>query len=127
MKANEHADIEVTWEDQKNINAFSKLNVKLEDEQERYSELKLELEYLEDLAMELELADEDDPINFKIADVFIELPLEEAQEKIQTEKERLEEEVEKIKSNLDQMEEQLAALKKVLYGKFKNAINLEKD
>ncbi|KAJ1928881.1 hypothetical protein IWQ60_001677 [Tieghemiomyces parasiticus] len=127
MNANEDADIQVTWEDQNNINSFSKLNVKFEDLQETFAAKKLELEYLDDLAMELELADEDEPISYKVGDVFMLVSLEEAQERIQAEKDRLEEVIQGMRGDLQTMEDTLAALKKVLYAKFKSAINLEKD
>ncbi|KAJ1927515.1 hypothetical protein IWQ60_002862 [Tieghemiomyces parasiticus] len=127
MNANEDADIQVTWEDQNNINSFSKLNVKFEDLQETFAAKKLELEYLDDLAMELELADEDEPISYKVGDVFMLVSLEEAQERIQTEKDRLEVAIQGMRGDLQTMEDTLAALKKGLYAKFKSAINLEKD
>ncbi|KAJ1652980.1 hypothetical protein IWQ61_006804 [Dispira simplex] len=128
MKPSEDADIEVTWKDQQNINSFSKLNAKVEDLQEVLTKQKMELEYLDDLAMELELADEDEPVSsFKIGDAFIELSLEEAQNRLESEKAKIQEHVDQLVSKIDGIEEKLANLKKELYTKFKTAINLEKD
>ncbi|KAJ1977831.1 hypothetical protein H4R35_002140 [Dimargaris xerosporica] len=127
MEATPDAEIQVTWEDQQNINAFSRFNAKLEDLQVQYEDKKLELEYLDDLAMELELADEDEPTSYKIGDIFIDLSLEEAQNRLQSEKDRLDYAIDAMKNDMDEIETKLAELKKTLYGKFKTAINLEKD
>lgn len=55
LKEGEDADIEVSWEDQSNINEFSKLNTKLDDLQDRIKERVRERDYLEDLEQELEM------------------------------------------------------------------------
>jgi len=60
---------EVTWEDQQRINTFSKLNTRMRNLEEKLEELKREKEALDDLAMELELADEDEPVLY--ASVFL--------------------------------------------------------
>ena len=56
----EETDVDVSWEDQQNINSFSKLNLKLDRLEETQTETKREKEYLDDLSTELELADEDE-------------------------------------------------------------------
>ncbi|KDN46207.1 hypothetical protein RSAG8_04434, partial [Rhizoctonia solani AG-8 WAC10335] len=66
---------EVTWEDQQKINAFSKLNTRCTDFEEKIEKQKSEKEALDDLAMELELADEDDPVEYKIGEAFFHISL----------------------------------------------------
>ncbi|KAJ3258973.1 hypothetical protein HK103_003114 [Boothiomyces macroporosus] len=55
-------DQPVTWEDQENINKFSKYNIKLDALEDKFKKYVTEKEYLDDLKMELELADEDELI-----------------------------------------------------------------
>ncbi|KAF9421195.1 hypothetical protein BGZ94_008925 [Podila epigama] len=126
-KEEEEGDIQVSWEDQKNINTFSKYNAKLQDLEETYEAKKTEKEYLDDLASELELADEDEPVKYRIGEAFVSLPLEAAMERITKAQEELDREIDAIKSQMDEAVEKMDGLKKILYARFGNAINLEKD
>ncbi|KAF9544480.1 hypothetical protein EC957_012083 [Mortierella hygrophila] len=126
-KEDEEGDIQVSWQDQENINTFSKYNAKLQDLEEAYESKKTEKEYLDDLAMELELADEDEPVKYRIGEAFVSLSLEAAQERISKSQEELDQEIEGLKSQMDEAVEKMDGLKKVLYARFGNAINLEKD
>ncbi|KAG9063418.1 hypothetical protein KI688_004301 [Linnemannia hyalina] len=126
-KEDEEGDIQVSWQDQENINTFSKYNAKLQDFEEAYESKKTEKEYLDDLAMELELADEDEPVKYRIGEAFVSLSLEAAQERITKSQEELDQEIEGLKSQMDEAVEKMDGLKKVLYARFGNAINLEKD
>lgn len=62
LNEGEDNESQVTWEDQNNINKFSKLNVRLDTLDVKYEAKKTEKEYLEDLSNELELADEEELI-----------------------------------------------------------------
>ncbi|KAF9154860.1 hypothetical protein BG015_011805 [Linnemannia schmuckeri] len=126
-KDEEEGDIQVSWQDQENINTFSKYNAKLQDLEEAYESKKTEKEYLDDLAMELELADEDEPVKYRIGEAFVSLSLEAAQERISKSQEELDQEIEGLKSQMDEAVEKMDGLKKILYARFGNAINLEKD
>ncbi|OZJ05558.1 hypothetical protein BZG36_01719 [Bifiguratus adelaidae] len=123
----EEADVEVSWQDQEKINTFSKLNAKTDDLEEEYEYVKQEKEYLDDLLLELELADEDEKFRYKIGDAYIHIPLPELQIRLEEDKTKLNERLETIKSTLDSNAEHMAELKKVLYARFGNAINLERD
>ncbi|KAF9900642.1 hypothetical protein EC991_007068 [Linnemannia zychae] len=126
-KEDEEGDIQVSWQDQENINTFSKYNAKLQDLEEAYENKKTEKEYLDDLAMELELADEDEPVKYRIGEAFVSLSLEAAQERISKSQEELDQDIEGLKAQMDEAVEKMEGLKKVLYARFGNAINLEKD
>ncbi|KAG0368553.1 hypothetical protein BGX24_002775 [Mortierella sp. AD032] len=126
-KEDEEGDIQVSWQDQENINTFSKYNAKLQDLEEAYESKKTEKEYLDDLAMELELADEDEPVRYRIGEAFVSLSLEAAQERISKSQDELDQEIEGLKTQMDEAVEKMEELKKVLYARFGNAINLEKD
>ncbi|KAG0050359.1 hypothetical protein BGZ83_004861 [Gryganskiella cystojenkinii] len=129
-KDEEEADIQVSWQDQQNINEFSKFNAKLQLLEESYDSKKTEKEYLDDLTAELEeleLTDEEALVKYRIGEAFVSLTLEAAQERNTKAKEELDEELAQIKGQMDEAIEKMDALKKVLYARFGNAINLEKD
>ncbi|KAG0257816.1 hypothetical protein BG011_003745 [Mortierella polycephala] len=126
-KEEEEGDIQVSWQDQQNINTFSKYNAKLQDLEETYDTKKTEKEYLDDLASELELADEDEPVGYRIGEAFVSLSVEAAQERISNSQVELEKEIEELKSQMDEAAEKMDELKKVLYTRFGNAINLERE
>ncbi|KAF9392021.1 hypothetical protein CPB97_004611 [Podila verticillata] len=126
-KDEEEGDIQVSWQDQQNINTFSKYNARLQDLEETYEAKKTEKEYLDDLASELELADEDELVKYRIGEAFVSLSLEAAMERINKSQEELDRDIETVKAQMDEAVEKMDGLKKVLYARFGNAINLEKD
>ncbi|KAG0029744.1 hypothetical protein BGZ82_007750 [Podila clonocystis] len=126
-KDEEEGDIQVSWQDQQNINTFSKYNARFQDLEETYEAKKTEKEYLDDLASELELADEDESVKYRIGETFVSLSLEAAMERINKSQEELDRDIETLKAQMDEAVEKMDGLKKVLYARFGNAINLEKD
>ncbi|CDH50538.1 prefoldin subunit 4 [Lichtheimia corymbifera JMRC:FSU:9682] len=127
QQSEQEADVEVSWADQQRINEFSKLNAKIDDLEERYEKLKQEKEYLDDVSMELELADEDEPIRHKIGDAFVHIPVSEALDRVAKDNEQLDLKLEAVKSEMDSVQSKMSDLKKDLYAKFGSSINLEKD
>ncbi|OSD06937.1 Prefoldin subunit 4 [Trametes coccinea BRFM310] len=122
----EHEDsAEVTWEDQQRINSFSKLNTRLRGIEEKIQELKQEKEALDDISMELELADEDEPVMYRIGEAFIHMPHARAVKKLERDLAALNAELEKQTSNAEDCEKQMKELKVILYAKFGRAINLD--
>ncbi|KAL9547325.1 hypothetical protein MBANPS3_006219 [Mucor bainieri] len=120
-------DVEVSWVDQQRINEFSQYNAKIDDLEEQYEKLKQEKEYLDDVAMELELADEDEAVRYKIGDAFVHVSASEAIEKVEKDSEKLGLALEDVKHQIDVVQGKMEQLKKDLYAKFGNAINLEKE
>ncbi|KAJ3331404.1 hypothetical protein HDU76_003294 [Blyttiomyces sp. JEL0837] len=102
------------------------MNAQMADLEEKYEEKKKEKEYLDDLETELELADEDEPLKYKIGDSFMSLSLDECKERIETEKAEIGTEVEGLKEKMDSLAEEMEKLKKALYKRFGKSINLEK-
>ncbi|KAJ2081961.1 hypothetical protein H4R24_001940 [Coemansia sp. RSA 988] len=127
LQREEERNTEVNWEDQQRINQFSKLNGRAERLGEEYKQQKEEAEYLSDLVMELELLDEDEPVMYKIGEAFIEFTLENAQARVEKDKERIDNHVSDLSSQISTVESEMDDLKKKLYGKFGKAINLEKS
>ncbi|KAF2160955.1 hypothetical protein M409DRAFT_70042 [Zasmidium cellare ATCC 36951] len=116
---------EVRREDQEKINRFSRLHSRhklLEDELKAKQKDK---EDLEEVSTELELADEDDKVPYKIGDTFFNLPVPEVQELLSASVERIEGEVSTVEDKLTELREEMQELKAALYGRFGKSINLE--
>lgn len=117
---------EVSWEDQERINKFSSLINKKDDLQQGLKEFTTEKEYLDDLGLEIELLDEDEKIQFRIGEAFFFLTLEQATLRIEKADAELATKISLTEDSIDELDDQLAALKKQLYAKFGNNINLER-
>lgn len=103
-----------------------------------------EKEALDDLAMELELADEDQPVlyvrshprkqaacrlilikSYKVGEAFIHLPHHRAVKRLESDQTQVDGEIAKLTEVVDQCERDMKALKVTLYARFGNAINLD--
>ena len=82
-------------------------------------------EDLEEISTELELADEDEKIPYKIGDTFISLPLPEVQELLALSTSKIEESVSAVEDRLGSIREEMESLKVDLYTRFGKSINLE--
>ncbi|CAM8925920.1 unnamed protein product [Rhodiola kirilowii] len=122
----EGSDTEVTWEDQQNINKFGRLNNRFHDLEDEIKLAKEVNESLEDAGNELILADEE-VIRFQIGEVFVHLSNDEVETRIEKMKEETSKNLEKLEEEKESIISQMAELKKILYGKFKDSINLEED
>ncbi|KZS98487.1 Prefoldin subunit 4 [Sistotremastrum niveocremeum HHB9708] len=123
-------DTEVTWvtvgsEDQQKINTFSKLNQRMRETNSTLETLKVEKESLDDLAIEIELADEDEPILYKVGDTFLHIPLPQAQQRLVRDQKEIDEEISKMSETIVDCEKSMEELKTALYARFGSAINLE--
>ncbi|EME47582.1 hypothetical protein DOTSEDRAFT_69505 [Dothistroma septosporum NZE10] len=116
---------EVRREDQEKINRFSRLHSR---EQTLEGELKIkqkDKEDLEEISTELELADEDDKVPYKIGDSFFNLPVPEVQQLLTAAVERIDTDVSGVEDKLSELREEMNTLKVALYGRFGKSINLE--
>ncbi|OBA21788.1 Prefoldin, subunit 4 [Metschnikowia bicuspidata var. bicuspidata NRRL YB-4993] len=118
---------EVLWEDQQKINEFSSLINKKDTLADQLDTYKNEKEYIDDLAMEIELLDDEEKIQYKIADAFVFVSVTKAVEMIEKENELLDSKISLISDRIDDIDSQLSMLKAHLYGKFGKSINLERD
>lgn len=84
-----------------------------------------EKEDLEEISTELELADEDDPVQYKVGDSFYALPLATAQKLLEASSKEAEDEVSKFEDELSSLNEGMDGLKAHLYARFGRGINLE--
>lgn len=83
-------------------------------------------ENFEDASNELILTDEE-VVRFQIGEVFAHVPKDEVEMRIEQMTETTTKHLEKLKDEKDAVVVQMADLKKVLYAKFKDSINLEED
>ncbi|KAJ1811660.1 hypothetical protein LPJ75_004041, partial [Coemansia sp. RSA 2598] len=127
LQREEERDVEVSWEDQSRINQFSKLNTRLDRLEDEYKAQKTEKEYLDDLAMEIELLDEDEPVIYKIGDAFVKITMEDAQARLEKAKEDIDSCVDDLDNQITEISAEMEELKKKLYAKFGQAINLERN
>ncbi|ORY82141.1 Prefoldin beta-like protein, partial [Protomyces lactucae-debilis] len=117
--------LQVTWEDQSMINTFSKLVNRLDVRQETLVLKKQDKEYLDDVEMELELADDADAFPYRIGDAFVHLPLEQVQSRLSAEKESAEESIDQLEQEVETIKEEMAGLKVKLKRKYGDSINLD--
>ncbi|KAG7741707.1 hypothetical protein KL923_000962 [Ogataea haglerorum] len=117
---------EVTWQDQQKINSFSTLISKRDALSATLDENKQEKEYLDDLALEIELVDEDEKLNYKIGDSFVLMKQSEIVERLEKDQELLDSKIRELESQIEDIDQELNNLKMLLYAKFGNAINLER-
>ncbi|XP_073045427.1 prefoldin subunit 4-like [Primulina eburnea] len=120
------SEVEVTWEDQQNINKFGRLNNRLHELDDEIRTAKETNENLEDASNELILTDEE-IVRFQIGEVFAHVPKEEVEDRIEKMKEVTSNNLEKLEAEKELIITQMAELKRILYGKFKDSINLEED
>ncbi|KOS21806.1 Prefoldin subunit 4 [Escovopsis weberi] len=125
-KEDETADeVEVRREDQDKINRFSRLHQRELVLEEQLKSKSKEKEDLDDLSTELELADEDSKIPYKIGDAFFHLSLEQAQEMLAAAVSGIEGDIGDMDGKLAELKEEMTALKVDLYARFGKQINLE--
>ncbi|XP_024964799.1 probable prefoldin subunit 4 [Cynara cardunculus var. scolymus] len=120
------SETEVTWEDQQNINKFGRLNNRYHELEDEIRIAKEANENFEDASNELILTDEE-VVRFQIGEVFAHVPKDEVEMRIEQMTETTTKHLEKLKDEKDAVVAQMADLKKVLYAKFKDSINLEED
>ncbi|ODQ68038.1 Prefoldin, subunit 4 [Nadsonia fulvescens var. elongata DSM 6958] len=121
----ENKDTEVSWVDQQKINAFSKLNTRMSNLEDEYEAQKQEKEYLDDVTMEMELIDEE-RVQYKIGDAFLYLPQPEVLERLEQDIVNIDTAIEETESKILLVNNEMDDLKKYLYAKFGDSINLER-
>lgn len=83
-------------------------------------------ENFEDASNELILTDEE-VVRFQIGEVFAHVPKDEVETRIEQMQETTAKHLEKLNEEKESILAQMAELKKLLYAKFKESINLEED
>ena len=119
-------NVQVTLEDQKKINEFSKLILRKDSLELELSKERQEKEYLDDASMELELIDEDEKVQYKIGEIFVYLKQNKVLEQIEKDTDVIDEKIISLEDTLNTIDSRLKELKTQLYAKFGDNINLER-
>ncbi|KEZ46108.1 hypothetical protein SAPIO_CDS0961 [Scedosporium apiospermum] len=119
-------EVQVRREDQDKINKFSRLSQREQVVEEELKTKAKEKEELDDVSTELELADEDETVPYKVGDAFFHVKLEQAQEMLENATSKIDEDVSKLEDELSSIRDQMTQLKVELYARFGKSINLEK-
>ncbi|AJT01989.1 Prefoldin subunit 4 [Saccharomyces cerevisiae] len=117
---------QVTFEDQQKINEFSKLIMRKDAIAQELSLQREEKEYLDDVSLEIELIDEDEPVQYKVGDLFIFMKQSKVTAQLEKDAERLDNKIETLEDKQRDIDSRLDALKATLYAKFGDNINLER-
>ncbi|AJT26619.1 Gim3p [Saccharomyces cerevisiae YJM1573] len=117
---------QVTFEDQQKINEFSKLIMRKDAIALELSLQREEKEYLDDVSLEIELIDEDEPVQYKVGDLFIFMKQSKVTAQLEKDAERLDNKIETLEDKQRDIDSRLDALKATLYAKFGDNINLER-
>ncbi|CAH8644062.1 unnamed protein product [Schistosoma intercalatum] len=119
-------DIEVTHEDQQRINSFATWNLKFKDYTSDYDQKKKELANMNDAEDELVVVQESlHP--YLIGETFFHLSNDEVGEELSAAKEKVKLRMVDLEERISDCKVHMNNLKKDLYGKFGNHINLEED
>ncbi|KAK5738444.1 hypothetical protein LTR17_005972 [Elasticomyces elasticus] len=116
---------EVRREDQEKINRFSRLHSREKGLDEQLKAREKEKEDLEEISTELELADEDENVPYRIGDSFFSLPVSEVQGLLSSSVEKIDANVGSLEAKLSELRDEMQELKTALYGRFGRSINLE--
>merc|ERR1712241_1433641 len=127
MSKKDDNDVSVTREDQGMINAFSRHNAHHVEITDKLSELKKQLENINEAKEELELQIEDDKVPLKIGEVFVHFEQDDTAPYLDQLVEKMEKQVRQLEAEASSTKEKMNGLKGRLYAKFGNSINLEAD
>ncbi|RKP21418.1 hypothetical protein ROZALSC1DRAFT_27180, partial [Rozella allomycis CSF55] len=116
--------LRILQSDQNSINRYSVINSQVLRLKAQRKALKQRLVDLEDAISELELMD--GQCNLKVGDAFILDDAEKIVERLNKEKEQIEAELEEKNHDFEEGSTEMAKLKKILYAKFGNQIQLER-
>ena len=118
-------EVVVTWQDQQSINAFSRLNTRLQLLDDNLRALSKEQAGVVDAADSVEMLLDDDCVMIKVGEVYMRVSNEEGEQWVAKEKRSVEEQKSKMEAEKADIEAKMKELKATLYAKFGKAINLE--
>ncbi|CAH0491952.1 unnamed protein product [Peronospora farinosa] len=120
----EEVEADVRKEDQLYINEFGRNNALLHEIRDQKKVLKAKLDTLDDANTDLMMG-EGDNVQLFIGESFVETSEESAQEHIEKRVEEANTELEKLQAEEAKLEARQSTLKKLLYSRFGQSINLE--
>eukprot|EP00127_Corallochytrium_limacisporum_P000830 Clim_evm6s26 gene=Clim_evmTU6s26 len=128
LKREQEVEAEVTKEDQMKINRFSRWMNRTNEIKEELENLKKDYDNLEDAQNEIMLAtDTDGGIWCHVGESYIGLDEDGATDFVEGEMTKIKAQMDKLTKEDASLQEQMTKLKRELYAKFKETINLEPD
>lgn len=143
MKPGQDVVADVNPEDQKNLNAFGRLNKKLNTLRDELTLKKVsppfpllllasynpfanqtEKEAVHDASNDLLLAD-DESVLYTMGDGFVRMTKDALEARLTVEEEKLDKGIARLTDDIDGVKAEMAKLKSILYAKFGSSINLE--
>merc|ERR1712083_1071158 len=115
----------VLWKDQQRINKFGRLNNRLEELKVLIKAKTTEIENLQEAVEDIDNLLDDDACKIKIGEVYVEVSNEEAEEYAKECEVQAAKELSVYKAEVAEIQAEMVELKKHLYAKFGNTINLE--
>ncbi|PFH58593.1 hypothetical protein XA68_13471 [Ophiocordyceps unilateralis] len=104
-------EVQVRRQDQDKINKFSRLHQRALALDEEIQLKTKQKEDFDDLAMELELADEDEKVRYKIGDAFFHVPLEQAQQMLESSAASISQDKSELEDKMTTVREEMTQLK----------------
>mmetsp|Transcript_28190 Transcript_28190/g.32618 ORF Transcript_28190/g.32618 Transcript_28190/m.32618 type:complete len:130 (+) Transcript_28190:71-460(+) len=126
-KSGKRDELEVTREDQANINLFSWLSSKYTEMQAELGAKRESITQNDDAVTEIDIGDDDNDIRLKFGECFFRADADTCREYLENSTKELKEGAAQIESQMEDTKKKMAKLKTVLYSKFGSNINLEED
>ncbi|OQR75837.1 prefoldin subunit 4-like [Tropilaelaps mercedesae] len=118
-------EINISKEDQAQINQFARYNQRLQELEEMVKTKRDESQKLQDAGEELMLGEDSDEVPYMFGHVFLSLSTDDVQARLEAEKEELDKDIKEFQEQVAEIKDRMAELKAALYGKFGSHINLE--
>lgn len=118
------ANVHVSRQDQLNINRFARVNARLTDAEDEVKEKNALMQTLEDAVLETMMLEEQ-ALPYLVADAFFYMSDSEVNNKLEAAKTALKQELDQLHSSCSEYKQEIAVLKRELYSKFGDNINLE--
>ena len=115
---------QITWEDQKKINNFSRINVRFNELEKEINDLKEELNKLNDASDEIFISDN---ISYVVGELFVEVNTDQAEKLLESRKEQVKKDLKDKQKEFKDIENKMKELKANLYARFGSHINLEES
>jgi len=127
MKSVKKDEVEVSKDDQTNINAFSKMNLKFHEKNRDLASRKENLNQMEDALIELDLLNDENDLRLRFGECFIKVSPDECREYIEKTTKEVKVEISELDQTIEEVQKKMGKLKSTLYSKFGNSIQLEED
>jgi len=120
----DEVDVDVTWEDQKKICTFGRLNQRMLEVQGELRDKREDVEKLNDAAGEICIADD---IKVVLGEAFVAMAVDAVEEMLEDRKGRAAQDIAALEAELEAIQGAMKEYKAQLYAKFGKSIYLENE